>query len=377
MTYDFLIIGAGIAGVSLAYELAPHARVCVLEAEERPGTQATARSAALFAPSYGGPEFRALTRASRAFFLSPPSGFSESKLLTPRGCMYIARHDQTARLESMVAGIRRSGGTMATIAAEDSHVRVPLLRQSYVAAAAYDSDAMDIDVDALLQGFLRAARAAGALILTGRKPLHFQRQSGIWRASIEGAELSAAILINAAGAWADQVGVACGARPLGFLPLRRTALLVDPPAGVNVAHWPAVIDVDEEFYFKPDAGRLLLSPADETPDVPRDAYPEDLDVAIAVDRVQAALDFDVQRVSHSWAGLRTFSKDRAPVIGFDTEVPGLFWCAGQGGYGIQTAPALARFAAALARGEAVPSDIHAEDLSAARLAPQRFDDAPT
>ena len=372
MTYDFLIIGAGIAGVSLAYELATQARVCVLEAEERPGTQATARSAALFAPSYGGPEFRALTRASRKFFLDPPAGFSETKLLAPRGCMYIARGDQTTRLESMVAGIRRSGGTMATIAAEDARARVPLLRQSYVAAAAFDSDAMDIEVDALLQGFLRAARAAGAFFKTSSRPLSFQRQSGVWRVSVDSAELSAAILINAAGAWADQVGMACGAREMGFQPLRRTALLVDPPPGINVAGWPAVIDVDEEFYFKPDAGRLLLSPADETPDVPRDAYPEDLDVAIAVDRVQAALDLDVQRVSHSWAGLRTFSKDRAPVIGFDGDVPGLFWCAGQGGYGIQTAPALARFAAALARGESVPADILAQDLSAARLAPQRF-----
>lgn len=261
---------------------------------------------------------------------------------------------------------------MATIAAEDARARVPLLRQSYVAAAAFDSDAMDIEVDALLQGFLRAARAAGALFKTSSRPLSFQRQSGVWRVSVDGAELSAAILINAAGAWADQVGMACGAREMGFQPLRRTALLVDPPPGINVAGWPAVIDVDEEFYFKPDAGRLLLSPADETPDVPRDAYPEDLDVAIAVDRVQAALDLDVQRVSHSWAGLRTFSKDRAPVIGFDGDVPGLFWCAGQGGYGIQTAPALARFAAALARGETVPADILAQDLSAARLAPQRF-----
>lgn len=372
MNYDFLIVGAGIAGVSLAYELASQARVCVLEAEERPGTQATARSAALFAPSYGGPEFRALTRASRGFFLDPPAGFSAAKLLTPRGCMYIARRDQTARLEQMVAGIRRSGGAMATIAAEEARARVPLLRGSYVAAAAYDSDAMDIDVDALLQGFLRAARAAGAVFRTGSRPREFHRRAGLWCVKLEGGEVSAPVLINAAGAWADEVGMACGARAMGFQPLRRTALLVDPPPGINVTEWPAVIDVDEEFYFKPDAGRLLLSPADETPDVPRDAYPEDLDVAIAVDRVQAALDLDVQRVSHSWAGLRTFSKDRAPVIGFDADVAGLFWCAGQGGYGIQTAPALARFAAALARQEAVPADILAQDLSAARLAARRF-----
>jgi len=180
------------------------------------------------------------------------------------------------------------------------------------------------------------------------------------------------VLVNAAGAWADTVAERCGAQKLGLQPLRRTALLVDVPAGVDITDWPAVIDADEMFYFKPEAGKLLLSPADETPDVPRDAYPDDLDVAIAVDRVQGALDLEVNRVSHSWAGLRTFSPDRAPVVGFDARVEGFFWCAGQGGYGIQTAPAMSRTAAALARRENMPADVVAEGLTAAGLSPLRF-----
>jgi D-arginine dehydrogenase len=250
--------------------------------------------------------------------------------------------------------------------------RVPLLRAEYLAEAALDPDAMDIDVDALQQGFLRGARAAGATLITHTRVSHLERRGGVWCIEVSDGVISAPVLINAAGAWADEVAVACGARALGLQPLRRTALLIDPPAGVDIRDWPAVIDADEQFYFKPDAGKLLLSPADETPDVPRDVYPDDLDVAIAVDRVQAALDIDVHRVSHSWAGLRTFSPDRVPVVGFDPNVAGLFWCAGQGGYGIQTAPALSRTAAALAKNEGLPADIAAEGLAALDLSPGRF-----
>jgi D-arginine dehydrogenase len=187
--------------------------------------------------------------------------------------------------------------------------------------------------------------------------------------------VSAPVLVNAAGAWADGVAETCGALRIGLQPLRRTALLVDPPTGVDIRDWPAVIDADEMFYFKPDAGKLLLSPADETPDKPGDAQPDDLDVAVAVDRVQMALDIDVQRVRHCWAGLRTFAPDRAPVVGFDPRTTGLFWCAGQGGYGIQSAPALARTAAALAKRESIPADVAAQGLKAEDLSPGRFMEA--
>jgi D-arginine dehydrogenase len=373
MMYDFIVIGAGMVGASIAYELASTARVCVLEGEDRPGFHATARSAALFAPTYGGREIRALTRASRAFFDHPPAGFTEHALLRDRGCLYIARSDQLEHLDQMVTSIRVSGGKVVMLDKQAAMKRVSLLREDYLAAAAFDSDATDIEVDALHQGFLRGGRAAGAVLITGSWVTEPQRRNGAWSIELsDGQVVSAPVLVNAAGAWADTVAERCGAGRLGLQPLRRTALLVDVPAGVDVNDWPAVIDTDEMFYFEPEAGKLLLSPADETPDVPRDAYPDDLDVAIAVDRVQGALDLEVTRVSHSWAGLRTFSPDRAPVVGFDARVAGFFWCAGQGGYGIQTAPAMSRTAAALARRESVPADVVEEGLVAADLAPSRF-----
>jgi D-arginine dehydrogenase len=374
MEYDFLIVGAGIAGASMAYELAPHGAVCLMEAEPRPGYHATGRSAALFAPSYGGREIRAVTRASRHFFDRPPRGFCGHPLLRPRGCLYVARADQCRRLERMVESIRVSGSALATIDIKEAMARVPLIRAEYLAAAAFDSDAMDIDVDALHQGFLRGARAAGATLMTGNRVTNIARRNGTWVLELHGGTMSAAVVVNAAGAWADELADACGARRVGLQPLRRTALLVDAPAGVDVRRWPAVIDADEEFYFKPDAAQLLLSPADETPQGPGDAQPEDLDVAIGVDRVQAALDIEVKKVRRSWAGLRTFAPDRVPVVGFDPEIEGLFWCVGQGGYGIQTAPAMARAAAALARQEDLPEDVAMEGLAAADLSPLRFVD---
>jgi len=372
MVHDFVVIGAGIAGASIAYELARSGSVCLIEAESRPGFHATSRSAALFAPSYGGAEIRALTRASRRFFDQPPSTFCDYGLLAPRGCLYIARADQSARLRRMVESIRSSGGSVGIIGVEEAMARVPLIRAEYLAAAASDCDAMDIDVESLHQGFLRGARRAGATLITGTKAIRIERRAQVWSIDLDDATVTAPVLVNAAGAWADELAEACGARRIGLQALRRTALLIDAPAGADIRRWPAVIDADEAFYFKPEGAQLLLSPADEIPQPPGDAHPEELDIAIGVDRVQAALHIEVRRVSRSWAGLRTFSPDRVPVVGFDPQVEGLFWCAGQGGYGIQTAPALARTAAALAKHETLPADIAAEGLTAAVLSPHRF-----
>ena len=370
--HDFIVVGAGMVGASVAYELARSTRVCLIEAEARAGVHATGRSAALFAPSYGGREIRAITRASRTFFDRPPPGFSEHPLLRPRGNLYIARSDQQGRLEQMVTAIRASGGTLTLIDACEARARVPLLREDYLAGAALDAAAMDIDVNALHQGFLRGARAAGAELIMASPVTQVQRRNGVWSIALHGATISAPTLINAAGAWADEIAILCGAGAMGLQPLRRTAMLVDPPQGVDVQQWPAVIDADEQFYFKPDAGKLLLSPADENPSFPCDAQPEELDIALGVDRVQAALNLEVRRIGHRWAGLRTFSPDRAPVVGFDAERDGFFWCAGQGGYGIQTAPAMARTAAALAKHESLPVDIAAQGLTAQDLSPGRF-----
>lgn len=372
MAYDFIVVGAGIVGASLAYELARTSRVCLIEGEPRPGMHATGRSAALFAPSYGGSAIRAITRASRAFFDRPPDGFCEHPLLQPRGGMYIARGDQLERLRRMMDGIRASGGDVAPLSAREAREKVPSLRQDYVAEAAFDPAGMDIDVNALHAGYLRGARRAGVRLVIDHWVRAPRWRDGAWFIELGDGAVSAPVLVNAAGAWADELASTCGARPVGLQALRRTAVLVDPPSGVDIRAWPAVIDADEQFYFKPEAGQLLLSPADETPMAPGDAQPEDIDVAIGVDRVQAALDFEVHRVRRRWAGARTFSPDRAPVVGFDAHVPGLFWCAGQGGYGIQTAPALARTAAALVVRQTLPADVAAEGLAPDDLSPRRF-----
>ena len=372
MTYDFIVVGVGMAGASVAYELARESRVCLIEGEDRVGFHSTGRSAALFAPSYGGTHIRAITRASRDFFERPPPGFSEHPLLQQRGSMLIARLDQYDTLGQTVDAIRESGGSITLIDKKEALARVPLLRSGYVARAALDSDAMDIDVNALHQGFLRGARSAGAALISGSVVHEARRRNGLWSIELRDGPVSAPVLINAAGAWADELARICGARTVGLKPLRRTALLVDAPPGIDIQKWPAVIDVDEQFYFKPDAGKLLLSPADETPSAPCDAQPEELDIAVAVDRVQTALDIEVRRIGHRWAGLRTFSPDRSPVVGFDPQLPGFFWCAGQGGYGIQTAPALARAAAALANNENLPADLISEGVTAQDLSPNRF-----
>ena len=375
MNFDFLIIGAGIAGASIAYELSRSGRVCLIEAEARPGFHATGRSAALFAPSYGGREIRRATQASGGFFDRPPPGFGEHSLRQRRGVLYIARSDQVGRLPQMLADIRASGGAVGMIPNRDAVASVPLLRAGYVREAALDPEAMDIDVAALHQGFLRGARAAGAVVATNTRVADVARRHGVWETALIDGSAVAPVLINAAGAWADGLAKICGAQPVGLQPCRRTAVLVDAPVGIDISGWPAVIDADEQFYFKPEAGMLLLSPADETPDRAGDAQPEELDIAICVERIEAALDMEVRRIRHRWAGLRTFAPDRVPVLGFDAEVAGFFWCAGQGGYGIQTAPALARTAAALVKGEGLPADVAAAGLKAEDFSPRRFVDS--
>jgi D-arginine dehydrogenase len=370
--FDFIVVGAGMAGASVAAALAPSARVALIETETQPGFHTTGRSAALFVPNYGSPLFRALTRASAAFLRSPPENFSPQPLLQVRGALYLARADQRTRLEAAGREIRAAGAVAEMLSAKQARAKVPRLQMSYLAAALYEPDVHDIDVNALLQGFLRQGRAHGVQLHLGARRSDPVWQGTSWQVRLNGATLAAPVLINAAGAWADELAAACGAAPLGLRPMRRTAAVVDAPEGVTVDSWPAVFDIDERFYFKPDAKRLLISPADEEPHPPGDVYADDLMVALAIERIEAALDFEIRRVTHSWAGLRTFAPDRAPVIGFDARIPGLFWCAGQGGYGIQSAPACAQLAAALARREPIPAALAAEGVTAEAVSPARF-----
>ncbi|MBW8844939.1 MAG: FAD-binding oxidoreductase [Burkholderiales bacterium] len=367
--HDFIVIGAGMAGASIAAELAARGSVALLEAEPHAGYHATGRSAALFSELYGNAVIRALTRASRTFLFDPPAGFAEAPLVRPRPCLFIARADQAEALADFRA---RTGLAGATLDAAQIQAQVPILTPDRVAAAALDTGSADIDVDGLLQGCLRRARQRGAQLMLDAPVRAISRHGGQWRVDTGATTFAAPVVINAAGAWANAVAGLAGVAPVPLQPLRRTAMLIDAPAGLDIAAWPAVVDVDEQFYFKPDAGLLLISPADEHPSEPCDAQPEELDIAIAADRFERATGLAVQRVRHRWAGLRVFAPDRTPVVGFAATSPGFFWLAGQGGYGIQTAPALARLAAALACREALPSDLLALGLNAAALSPARF-----
>jgi len=249
---------------------------------------------------------------------------------------------------------------------------VPILRREQVAAALYEPGASDIDVNGLHQGFLRGFKARGGRLICNAGIDAFDRKGRSWRAISSNAICEAPVIVNAAGAWADEVARLAGAAPLGIEPRRRTVVLLDAPEEHDVRGWPLTIDAAETFYFKPDAGRLLLTPADETPSPPCDAQPEELDIALAIDRFETMTTMCVRRVVSKWAGLRSFAPDRTPVAGFDDGADGFFWLAGQGGYGMQTSSAMARLAAALIRGEDAPADIRAEGVTAAELAPARL-----
>jgi D-arginine dehydrogenase len=368
---DVIILGGGIAGASAAYELAPTHRVLLLEREPQPGMHSTGRSAAIFSEIYGNAVIRALSRATRDFLFAPPQGFADAPLVTPRGTLFVAPPEQVAALRAMRDDPDVAAGT-DVIGPDEAVRRVPILRREKVAEALYAPGDTDIDVNALHQGFLRGFKARGGTLICDVHIEALDRKGTTWRAIAGDTTYEAPVLVNAAGAWADTVASLAGAKPLGITPKRRTVALLDAPAGHDIRTWPLTIDADETFYFKPDAGRLLLTPADETPSPPCDAQPEEFDIALAVDRFETMTTLSVRRIAHKWAGLRSFAPDRSPVVGFDLGASGFFWLAGQGGYGMQTSSAMARTAAALIRGEDVPADIAGEGITAAALGPARL-----
>lgn len=371
-TADAIILGAGIAGASAAAFLAPHARVLLVEAEDRPGRHATGRSAATFFETYGNAAVRALVRASRGFLLAPPDGFAAVPLMSQRDALYIATEAQLPRLHAMRDDVAVAAVTCPT-SVDDAMRRLPILRRESVAGAMLDRSGFDMDVDALLQGFLRRAKAHGAqLRVDVGFDARIEHADGVWRVYSRHGVLEAPVLVNAAGAWADVVAQRAGVQSIGLQPLRRTALIIPAPVGVDLASWPMASDVDERFYFKPDAGHLLLSPANEDPSPPCDAAPDEMDIAIAVGRFEAATTHTVKRILHRWAGLRSFVPDRTPVVGYAPDAPGFFWLAGQGGYGIETSPALGALAASLVRGSGLPESMAAHGVDLAALLPERI-----
>jgi D-arginine dehydrogenase len=345
--FDVIVIGAGIAGATCAAALAPTHRVALVEAEEAAGYHSTGRSAAFWILNYGPPDVRALTGLSRDFFEHPPAGFTEHALTRRRAMLLVAPEGQEVQLQTLLT----EGIGLRELDAAKAREMVPALRLGYVRAAAIEEDAFDMDVNAILQGYLRQMRAHGGVLALRHRAGRIERQASAWQVETSaGVRFAAPVVVNAAGAWADEVARQAGLPGLGLVPCRRTAAIIDP-APWQVADWPMVNEVAHTWYVRPEARtRLLVSPADQTPTHPHDVQPEELDVAVAIDRMQQGLDIEVRQIERSWAGLRTFTPDGSLAFGWDTRAEGFCWCAGQGGYGIQTSPAAGRLIADIIAG---------------------------
>jgi D-arginine dehydrogenase len=371
-TFDIAIIGGGIAGISLAYFLSPHRSVVVLEREPALGYHSTGRSAAEFTLRDNAPLVNALARASHAFLATPPEGFATVPLLIPRGSILLGTHGKEALVRERFEQAKALGVAVEWLDEAALLARAPILNPAYAAAAYFDPDYWDIEVDALLQAYARHARRHGALILENRQLAAARRVGEKWLIETNEETIAAGVLVNAAGGWADMVASLAGVAPVGIVPHRRTAITVDLPEGVDAGRLPEINEIEEIFYFKPEGGRLLASPADATPCEPTDVQPEELDIAYAAHYVEEATTLSVRRVFKSWAGMRSFSADRLPVIGPAPDEPSFFWLAGQGGYGILTSPALGSLAAALLTGRPVPEPLAREGIGADTFSPARF-----
>ncbi len=371
-SFDFVVVGGGIAGAAAAYRLADHGSVVVLEREATCGYHSSGRSAAVFTECYGLGTGRRLAIAGRSFLEDPPEGFTEHPLVSPRPLLFVAREDQMPALQAAYEEAAVLVPSARVLDAAGVRRMCPLLRPDYVAGGMLEPGAMDIDVHALHYGFLRGARRRGALVRTEAPVEQLQQRDSGWLIGAGGLRLAGGVVVNAAGAWCDLVAGLAGAAPLELVPMRRTVFTFEPPPGTDHRNWPMVVDVDERFYLKPEGPHLLASPADETPMEPVDVRHDELDVAVAIDRVQAAFDLEIRHVKRAWAGLRSFVADRSPVAGMDPDVPGFFWLAGQGGVGIKTSPAMGEAAAELITKGRLPATLRKAGLAAGDLAPERL-----
>ncbi|MEO8309939.1 MAG: FAD-dependent oxidoreductase [Caldimonas sp.] len=368
---DFLIVGAGIAGASIGHFLAAHGRTVVLERESQPGYHSTGRSAALFLESYGTAQVRALTRASRAFLEAPPAGFADGPIVSARGALFVATPGQDEDLAALWQVMQSVSPRGALLGPEVTCELVPVLRRERVLGAVFEPDAADIDVHRLHQGFLRSVRRQGGRVVADAGVTALTRDAaGRWLADAGATRYRAAVLVDAAGAWCDQVAALAGVAPIGLVPKRRSIFTFAPPEGLDTTRWPLFGSVGEHWYVKPDAGVLLGSPANADAVMAQDVQPEELDIALAIDRIETATTLRV-RPRRTWAGLRSFVADGDLVGGFATDAPGFFWLAAQGGYGIQTAAAMGEACAALVRGLPLPAHIAGLGLDAIALGATR------
>ncbi|MBX3576303.1 MAG: FAD-binding oxidoreductase [Rhizobiaceae bacterium] len=364
ITADVVIVGAGMAGVGLAADLSRDHAVVLLEMESRPGYHSTGRSAAIFIQNYGNASIRALNRVSAAWYADPDPALFPTPLLSPRGCLFVADAKGLAKHRALMA----EDEGLDEISPEEAVGLVPVLKRAPILAACYERTSSDIDVAALHQGWLKKAKASGATLLTDARVDGAARTGGTWQIATNGGTVEAPVLVNAAGAWADRVAAACGVAQVGLQPYRRSMAVLPSPDDAS-RRWPLFGDAADAWYCKPDGGKLLVSPSEEDPVEPHDAFADDMVLAEGLDRFQQAVTFPVTRVERSWAGLRSFAPDRTPVAGFDPSAEGFFWLAGQGGYGIQTAPGLSLLAGSLIRRTPPPRGL--EPVVAA-LSPDRF-----
>ncbi len=360
-TADFIIIGGGIAGASAGYELREMGKVIILEKESQPGYHTTGRSAAIFQKGYNGgdPVLYALVRASEDFLRNPPHGFTSHPLLSPRDLFYITTKENTAHLDRLQDNLSRINVGITLLDHKETKRALPHIADEYQDSALMEQDVADIDVSALHEGYLRAIKSSGGKIISNAEVTSLCRQKGHWHVTSAQGDFCARVIINAAGAWVDQIAEMANISPVNIQPLRRTMALIDTPLDIQPAKndWPIVMDAAEKFYFKPDSGKILITPADQKLTVPCDAQPEEIDIAHAAQCLEKATNSTVNKIDHSWAGLRNHVADGHPVVGFDPQNGGFFWLAGQGGFGIKTAPAMGRITAALIAGRSLPQDI--------------------
>jgi D-arginine dehydrogenase len=371
-TFDYVVIGGGAAGTSVAYELSKSGTVALVEREAGLGYHSTGRSAAVISENYGPLGWQALVSASRAFFESPPVGFSEHPLLHRIGALYFATPEEEWELRGSARELTRRNVKHTLMSAAEAQTLCPVVKTLDFSLALAEPECADIDANALLQGYLKLGKANGLRAFLSTDAISLDRRGALWHLAAGDVNLTASYVINAAGAWADDLAKRAGLRPKGLQPFRRTAITFDPPDGFDMRSVPMTFDVAETWYFKGESGRVMVSPVDKTPQAPCDAAPDEFDIAMAVDRIERATTMTVRRIHSKWAGLRTFAADDQPVIGPDPDEPSFIWLAGQGGNGVMGAPAAAQLAASLVTGANPPEFVAAYGIDPRRIDPARF-----
>lgn len=369
--FDFIVIGGGIAGLSAAYELSETGSVVVLEAESSAGYHSTGRSAAISSENYGPSRWKRLVTASKGFLENPPAELTSAPLVHPRGALYLSLPHEEAQLRQEAADLQSRGAQVDIIPMDDVLQLCSVIKAESFSLGLHEPDCRDIDTNELMQVYQRGLKRRGGMFVSDARVGELRKHSRQWTVVTQSETYHAPLVVNAAGAWARDVAVLAGLPERKVVPFRRTAVTFDPPADIDISGWPMIFDAAETFYFKPEAGKVMVSPVDMAPSEPCDAQADEFEVAIAIDRIQRHTFLDVPNLSHKWGGLRTFASDHEPVIGCDPADETFVWLAGQGGNGVMGGPAAARLAAALALGNGVPADIAALGITAADVSPGR------